>query len=177
MTKVAILYGSRYGTTTGIVQEMVKTAEETGAEVETFEVRKSKPASLDSYDLIIIGSGIQVGKWTKEPLKFIEQNVESLSRKKVALFVVCGDAGNPETCEQGQTMYLDAIAKAHPEISFVSTGLFPGMFDLKKYNFVTKSLIKSILKKRTPEGEEIPEVLDMRDSEKVKAWILELVQF
>lgn len=45
MTKVAICYESRYGTTTEIVQEMAKYAEEAEANVEVVELKKNKLSS------------------------------------------------------------------------------------------------------------------------------------
>ncbi len=177
MSKIAICYGSRYGTTTGIVQEMAKTAEEVGASIEVVELKRNKLAqSVHEYDLILIGSGIQAGRWTKEPLKFIEENLESLSNCKVALFVVCGDAGNPALCDKAQADYLDTITAQYPTLSPVSTGLFGGMFDFKRYNFVTRSLVKSIVKKRTPKGEEVPEIMDFRDWDKIREWTTNVVQ-
>ena len=89
--KMLICYGSRYGTTTEVVQEMKKTAEELGATTETVFLKKEKlPATLHEYNLKVIGSGIATGKWTNEPLDFIKNNIEELGRQKTALFVVCG---------------------------------------------------------------------------------------
>jgi menaquinone-dependent protoporphyrinogen oxidase len=177
MTNVAICYGTRYGTTAEIVQEMVKYAEEAGAQVEAVELKRKKlSSSLEDYDLIIIGSGIQATRWTSAPLKFIEKNIESLSNQKVALFVVCGDAGNPNLVEKAQADYLDVITEKYPTLSPVSTGLFAGMFDFKRYNFVTRALVKAIAKRRTPEGEEIPELQDFRDWDTIREWTTNVVQ-
>ena len=177
MTRIAICYGSRYGTTTGIVEEMVKAAQEVGATVDAVDLKKGKlPSPLSDYDLIAIGSGIAAGQWTKEPLKFMEKNAEALAMKKVALFVVCGDAGDPARCDDARAAYLDKIAARYPEVNPVSTGLFGGMFDFNKYNFMVRKLVQGIVKKNLPEGEELPEVIDYRDPEKVRAWIADLVR-
>ncbi|MHA1908043.1 MAG: flavodoxin domain-containing protein [Candidatus Thorarchaeota archaeon] len=176
MVKVAICYGSRYGTTTEIVEGMAKTAETLGAQVEIVELKKSKLSlPLIDYDLVIIGSGIQVGRWTKEPLKFIEKNLDILSKQKVALFVVCAYAANPAQCDMAQKDFLDAIVAKYPNLAPVSTGLFGGMFDFKRYNFATRALVKSLLRKETPEGEEIPEVTDFRNWDHINEWITKLV--
>lgn len=176
MKRIAICYGSRYGTTTGIVEEMAKAAQEAGATVDMVDLKKgSHPFSLSDYDLIIIGSGIAAGQWTKEPRKFMEKHTEELSKTKVALFVVCGDAGNPDLCDDAQVAYLDKIAAQYPEITPVSKGLFGGMFDFKKYNFMVRKLVQGIVKKNLPEGEELPEVIDYRDPGKVRNWIVDLV--
>lgn len=177
MTKIAICYGSRYGTTTEVVQEMAKTAEELGASVEIVELKRTKiPGELADYDLILIGSGIQVGKWTKEPLDFMKKNIEPLSKQKLALFVVSGEAGEPDKRDKAQVEYLDNVAAEYPELSFVSTGLFGGMFDFKRYNFATRAIIKKIVKSGLPEGEELPEVIDYRDWDQIRGWISGLLQ-
>ncbi|MFW9933530.1 MAG: flavodoxin domain-containing protein [Candidatus Thorarchaeota archaeon] len=176
MNRIAICYRSRYGTTTGIVEEMVRAAEEAGATVDAVELKKGHlTRPISEYDLIVIGSGIQAGQWAKESLQFIEKNEEELSKKKVALFVVCGDAGDPDKCEEAQTMYLDNIAARYPSITPVTTGLFGGMFEFKKYNFVVRKLVQSIVRKSMAEGQELPEVMDFRDPDKVRNWATELV--
>ncbi len=177
MVKIAICYGSRYGTTTSVVQEMTKVAEDAGAEVDAIVLKThTLPAALYEYDLIIIGSGIQAGRWTKEPLEFIEENLESLSKLKVALFVVCGDAGSPDKCDNAQTLYLDAIMAEYPGLSPVSSGLFGGMFDFKKYNFAIRALVKRLIKKQLPKGEELPEIMDFRNWDHIRGWITDLLQ-
>jgi len=172
-----ICYGSRYGTTTEVVQEMKKTAEELGISTETAFLKKEKPSSsLHEYDLIVIGSGIAAGRWTNEPLDFIKNNIEILTTQKTALFVVCGDAGNPDRCDEAQKMYLDSISEQYPELNPISTTLIGGVFDFKKYNFAVRALVKRIVKSNLSPGEELPEKIDYRDWDKVRNWIQELTQ-
>ncbi len=174
MKRIAICYGSRYGTTTEIVQEMARTAEEAGAEVDVVDLRRQAfPTQEGKYDLYVIGSGIQAGQWTKQPLKLIEKLAESSSR--VAIFVVCGDAGSPDRCGIAQTEYLDNIAARYPGLSIISTGLFGGMFDFKRYNFIVRALVKRIVKSQLPEGEELPETMDFRDWNQIRGWMQGLV--
>lgn len=174
--KILICYGTRHGTTTGIAAEMAKVAEEAGAQVETIELKKKLPKlDLTKHDLVVIGSSIQVGKWKKEPLKFIEENLPALSTMKVALFVVCGDAGQADECKTAQTNYLDAIVEMYPGLQPISTGLFGGMFDFKKYNFAMRAMLKRIVASQRPPGEEIPEVIDYRNMDLVRDWMHALV--
>ena len=175
--KALICYGSRYGTTTEVVQEMVKTAEGLGTKTEAVFLKKDRPpTNLHEYDLVIIGSGIAAGQWTKEPLDFIKNNLDLLSKTRVALFVVCGDAGSPEKCEGAQLAYLDKIVEKYPGLSPVSTTLIGGVFDFKKYNFGVRALVKKIVKAQLPPGEEVPEKLDFRDWDKIRDWIRQLLQ-
>ncbi len=175
--KALICYGSRYGTTTEVVQEMVKTAEGMGTKIEAVFLKKDKPpTNLHEYDLVIIGSGIAAGQWTKEPLDFIKNHLDTLSKARVALFVVCGDAGSPEKCEGAQLAYLDKIVEKYPGLSPVSTTLIGGEFDFKKYNFAVRTLVKKIVKAQLPPGEEVPEKIDFRDWDKIREWIRQLLQ-
>ena len=176
MFRVVICYGTRYGATTSIVEEMKKVAEESGVQVDAINLKTHPlPLALAEYDLIVIGSGIQAGRWTKEPLEFIEENIEILSTKKVALFVVCGDAGDPNKCDEAQVMYLDSITAEHRGLTPVSTGLFGGTFDFKKMNFATRAIVKRIVKKSMPEGEKIPELMDFRNWDQIREWVSALL--
>jgi menaquinone-dependent protoporphyrinogen oxidase len=155
---------------------MAKVADEAGVQVESIELKKKLPKlNLIDYDLAIIGSSIQVGKWKKEPLKFIEENLPALSTMKMALFVVCGDAGNPEGCATAQTNYLDAIVEMYPGLQPISTGLFGGMFDFKRYNFAMRAMLKRVVASQQPEGAEIPEVIDYRDWDQIRDWMHSLI--
>jgi menaquinone-dependent protoporphyrinogen oxidase len=177
MNKVLIIYGTRYGTTTEVVQDMSNTARELGSQVDVVHLEKGIPfPEPEDYDLVIIGSGIQAGQWTKRPLKYIEQKLESLSKTKVALFVVSGYAGNPDKVAEAQADYLDKMSENYPGLSPISTALIGGMFEFKKYNLVVRALVKGIVKKQMPPGEEIPEKIDFRDWDMIRDWVKELVQ-
>ena len=175
--RVLIGYGTRYGSTAETAEEMAKAVQEAGAEADVVDLKKSAPSHpLQDYDLVVIGSGIQAGRWAKEPLKFIEKNLDELAQKRVAIFVVCGYAANPEQCDYAQIEFLNKIVEEYPALAPVSTGLFPGVFDFSKYNFAVRALVKRIVKSQMEPNEEVPEKIDYRDNERVREWITRLVQ-
>ncbi|MGY5873963.1 MAG: flavodoxin domain-containing protein [Candidatus Thorarchaeota archaeon] len=175
--KVLICYGSRYGTTTEIVQDMKKTAEDLGVKVDTVFLKKEKPpSSFDEFDLVIIGSGIQAGRWTKDPLNFIKNNIDSLSKTKVALFAVCAYAGDPERRDEAQTRFLDDVIEKYPGFSPISTALIGGAFEFEKYNFAVRKIVKTMGSRSLPPGEKMPEKIDFRDWDQIRGWINEIVQ-
>jgi menaquinone-dependent protoporphyrinogen oxidase len=177
MNKVLIVYGTRYGSTSEVAQEMINTAREFGAQVDAVNLEKGTPfPEPEEYDLVIIGSGIRTGQWKKEPLEFIEQKLESLSKTKVALFVVSGYAGNPDKVAEAQVEYLDSMPAKYPGLSPISTALIGGVFEFKKYNLVIRALVKNIVKSQVPPGEEIPEKIDFRDWDMIRDWIKQLVE-
>lgn len=174
--RVLIGYGSRYGSTAEVSEAMAKTAQESGVQVDLVNLRKEKPTHpIEDYDLVVIGSGIQGGRWTKEPLELIKNNLDALSKTKVAIFVVCGYAASPDKCDMAQSEFLDKIVIEYPDLAPVSTGLFPGVFDFSKYNFAVKALVKSMVKKEMEPSQEVPEKIDFRDWDMVNDWITNLV--
>ncbi len=177
INRVLICYGTRYGSTTEVVQEMSQTARELGVQVDVVNLEKDTPfPEPDGYDLVIVGSGIRAGQWKKEPLEFIEQKLKSLSKTKVALFVVSGYAGNPDKVAEAQSEYLDSMPEKYPGLSPISTALIGGVFEFKKYNLVIRALVKNIVKSQMPPSEKIPERIDFRDWDMIRDWIKQLVQ-
>ena len=168
--RVLICYGTRYGSTGEIADRISETLSNRGARVDIVNLKKGKVKDLDTYDLIIVGSGIQMGRWTKEPLKFLKKNRELLSRKKVALFVSCMSASKPETCEQGRRDYLDKIDADFPEINPISMGLFGGQIDPARGGRMTKGIMKALLQEFVKEGEDPPEYVDLRNWEEIQMW-------
>lgn len=166
--KVLVCYGTRYGSTAEVAAEIGRTIQEWGVAADVVDLKKGK-VQPSGYDLVVIGSGIQAGKWTKEALGFITRHKDALAETRVALFVVCASAGSPDKCSFAQTEYLDKIAASFPFLDVVTTGLFGGVFDFKKYSAPVRMLVKSIVKKQTPDGN-VPEKIDMRDWDKVRAW-------
>ncbi len=172
--RILICYGTRYGSTAEVATEIAKTIESEGACVELVDLKSGRPShSLNEYDLVVIGTGIQAGQWTKEAAKFLKENRHTLENIQTALFVVCGYAASPQKCTEAQTQYLDKVISEYPTIHIVKTGLFGGVFDLSKYNIAVKALIKRMLHQQL--GHEPPERTDLRDWDKIREWALSLV--
>ena len=165
--KVLVCYGTRHGSAGEIAENIGEILRNRGAIVEIVNLKKSKVKDLETFDLVVVGSGIQMGKWTKEPLKFIKKNLVILSRKKVALFMT---AAKPESCNQARRNYLDNIAADFPEIIPISMGLFGGLIDRSKGNIMTKTIMQALTKSFAEEGEETPERIDLRDWEQIRIW-------
>jgi menaquinone-dependent protoporphyrinogen oxidase len=99
MTKVLVTYGSRYGSTKGIAEFMAETIKEMGHGVDLREASKA-PSSIDGYDVVLIGSGIQMGKWKNTALKFLKKHQKALRGKRIELFMSCMSSMYPEKIEE-----------------------------------------------------------------------------
>ena len=174
--KALIVYGTRYGTAAEIAEEIRKFIENEGIEVDLIDSRGIKNHDISHYDMVIVGSGIKIGKWTKGALKFMENNKFALADRKVALFVTCGAANMEETTAEGQEKYLDEVAEKYLSNKPVATGLFGSVYDPNAkhglmYKLATKFIVKKGLDKQ---GIDTSKRLDYRDWDEIRAWALNL---
>ncbi len=168
--KILVCYGTRYGSAGEIAENIGEILRNRGATVDIINLKKNKVKNLETFDLVVVGSGIQMGKWTKEPLQFLKKHHVILARKKVALLVSCMTAAKPESCNQARKDYLDNIAADFPEIIPISMGLFGGLIDRSKGNIMTKAIMQALAKSFAEEGEGTPERVDLRDREQIRIW-------
>ncbi len=174
--KALLVYGTRYGTAAEIAEEIGKVIKNEGIEVDLVDSRGIKNYDISSYDMVIVGSGIKIGKWTKGSLKFLENNKSALSDKKVALFVTCGAANMEETMAEGQEKYLDEVALKYLSNKPAATGLFGSVYDPNAshglmYKLATKFIVKKGLDKQ---GIDTSKRLDYRNWDEIRAWALNL---
>jgi menaquinone-dependent protoporphyrinogen oxidase len=87
--KVLIAYGSRYGSTEEIATKLTSILNDKEIETTVLNLKKEKTPNLNIFDGIIVGSGVKITKWMKEPQRFLRQNRVVLNGKKLALFVSC----------------------------------------------------------------------------------------
>jgi menaquinone-dependent protoporphyrinogen oxidase len=172
--KALIVYGTRYGSTAEISDEMAKVIRERGIEVDVVNAKGGKVESPGDYDLIVVGSGIRMGKWTREPLKFLDKNKGILSDKPIALFVSCGSAEKPEDCEKAQTEYLDDVERKYPGLRIVSKGLFGGKYDSSS-GLMMKMAMKGLRGDLEKKGLDPDQPYDFRDWDAIRAWAVDLV--
>lgn len=95
--KVLIAFATRYGGTALISQELAKEFEKLDLKSTVYDLKSDKSKnwpSIDEFDGIIVGSSIKIGRWMKEPQKFLKNNEKSLTKKDkiLGIFVSCGTA-------------------------------------------------------------------------------------
>jgi menaquinone-dependent protoporphyrinogen IX oxidase len=116
MTKALIVFGTRTGTAAITAHDIARQLQSLGAEARVVDAKREKVASIVEYDLVIVGSGIQMGNWTGEPESFLKKFQNELAGKKVALYVNCGSAaeamneGKPEVAANARRKYLEEKA-------------------------------------------------------------------
>jgi menaquinone-dependent protoporphyrinogen oxidase len=169
--KALVVYGSRYGTAAEIAQEIADVIENEGNEVDLKDVRAIKKFDVSPYDLIVVGSGIKMGKWTKGSLKFLKDNKSQLANKKVALFVSCGAANEEKSRDEGWENYLKKVATENLEGEPVELGLFGSVYDPNaKHGLMYKLTNRFYKKELEKQGIDTTKRYDYRDWDEIRAW-------
>ncbi len=177
MTKALIDYGTRYGATASTSEEIAEVFRQEGMDVRVFNAKKDKVKDITEYELVIVGSGIQINRWTKEPEKFPKKFQKDLVKKKVALFVCCGstqplegDEDKDTSISRAKTKYLEEKATKY-NIQPVALGLFGGVYDFNKMSWMTRKIIGSVKPKLEEAGykETKPGLYDTRDLNAIRS--------
>jgi menaquinone-dependent protoporphyrinogen oxidase len=180
--KTLIAYATRYGATTGTSEEIAKVLLEEGFDVKVVNLKEEKIRDISEYDLIIVGSGMQMGKWTSESDDFLRRFNKDLDQKKFALFVssmktVSEREGKMKDVEEIRKVALeDKVTQfnLHP----VALGLFGGVMNFNRMNFLFRRTMGFLRPQLEKDGfEEVhPGVYELRDWDEIRGWARELAK-
>ncbi len=111
--KTLLVYATRYGATAGTSEEIAKVLREEGFDVKVANLKEEKVKNISEYDLIIVGSGMQMFKWTGEAEDFLKKFQMELAQKKLAIFVSSAVKSTYE--REGKTEELAKLWKSYLE--------------------------------------------------------------
>jgi menaquinone-dependent protoporphyrinogen oxidase len=140
--KTLIVFGTRYGATATTSEEIANVLKVEGFDVKVVNAKEEKIKDISTYDLIIVGSGMQFARWTGEAEDFLKRFQKQLGEKKVALFIstmktVTEREGKTEELAKTRKMELeDKVAKYN--LQPISLGFFGGVLDFNKMNIITR---------------------------------------
>ncbi len=184
MTKALLVYGTRYGATADTSEVIADVLRQEGFEVRVVDAKKDKVQSISEFELVIVGSGIRMGSWTKEPEKFLEKFQKELAKKKLALFVCCGSThpltkGEEKTKEKedAKRKYLEEKA-ARYNLNTIALGFFGGIYDFNKMSWFLRKTMSSIKPQLEEAGfiETKTGVYDIRDLGNIRDWAKKMVK-
>jgi menaquinone-dependent protoporphyrinogen oxidase len=179
MNKALIVYGTRYGAAASTSEEIAKTLRHSGIDVRVVNAKAEKIRDISPYDLIVVGSGIQIHRWTSEPEDFLKKFQKELATKKLALFVCCGSATEkekPELAEKARRRYLEEKATKH-RLQPVALGLFGGIYNYDKMPwFARKAMNADRPRVAAAYKETQPGVYDTRDLDAIRTWAEKLAE-
>ena len=121
-----IVYGTRYGATAGTSQEIAKVLLAEDFDVRVLNLKEEKIRHISEYELVIVGSGMQMGKWTSEADNFLKIFSKELQRNKHAIF-----ASTMKTVSEreGKQDDVAAMRKAALDDKVAQYGLHPIAMD------------------------------------------------
>lgn len=153
MTKVLLLYGSRYGSTAEISEKIEEVIREQDVEVESINLEDTKLKELpplQEFEGVLIGSGIRINSMTKSVKKFFKKYADALNKREnlVGVFVSCGTANNPEERPKARKDYIEKVLEKYG-INADIYEAFGGMLDLteeSKLGFFSQKILKMVAK-------------------------------
>jgi len=160
--RVLVTYASKYGSTGGVAEAIGKELCAKGVNADVVLIKNA--GNVSSYQGVVIGSAIYMGKWMSDATDFVNENQSILREIPVAYFLVCMTLSQPTEEKRAQVLsYTDPILKAAPQIKPVGIGTFAGALNYSNLSWLNKKILKS---KGTPEG-------DFRDWNAIRAWARE----
>ncbi|MGZ4922531.1 MAG: flavodoxin domain-containing protein [Halobacteriota archaeon] len=183
--QILIAYGSRYGSTAEISRSMAETFKKEGLEPQVRDVEQIKQKqwpSLISFDGLIIGSGIKIGRWTRQATKFLKMHADEIKMLKskglvVGVFVSCGLASTPGKHDEARQTYVKKILD---DISLSGAAdiydAFGGVYDLSSSSpmgFLDKRMLSMGAEQMSKDGVTITKGArnDLRDWDQIRAFV------
>lgn len=134
-----IVYASKHGTTEEIAKLI---GNKITGDVDYLNLKIKKDINLHNYDCIIIGTAVYAGMPMKEANNFINNNLELLKERTLALFT-SGMCEGEEALQIIKNIYPEDLIK-HAKIS----RCLGGGFKFSKMNFFEKQIVKMVTKKK-----------------------------
>jgi menaquinone-dependent protoporphyrinogen oxidase len=183
MSKVLILYGTRYGTTKEVSKEIEKIIKEMGNNVESYNLEECKPKEIppiQDYDGVLIGSGIKIKRWTKGVKKFVQKRKSELieSQSKLGFYVCCGEAAKKSDISKAVNNYITSkLEKVGVQPALIDA--FGGCYDLTENSPISGMMRKIVIGiMKSEQGIENPDGKkhDFRDWDQIKDFANKFVE-
>lgn len=182
-TKALIAYSTRYGATAGTAEEIAKVLQQNSFDVRVVDLKKEKIKAISEFDLVVIGGGLKMGRWTGESDHFLKSFQKDLIQKKVAIFVSSAvkslyeRKGKTEDLQRLRKQYLEDEALKN-NLKPIALGLFGGVMDKNKMGFIFRRTLAPLIKQFEEAGfsETGPGLIDTRDWEEIRRWTEDLSQ-
>ncbi len=155
---VLVAYGSKYGGTAEIAQQIGKVLTGEGLPA---EVRPAgEVANLLPYGAAVVGSAVYAGQWRKEVTAFVRAHAEELARIPVWCFSSGPlGAGDPVALLHGWRLPKPLEATLQ-QVAPRDIAVFHGVLDMGKLSWPERAIVRLL---KSPVG-------DFRDWEAITSW-------
>ncbi|MHA2427269.1 MAG: flavodoxin domain-containing protein [Candidatus Hermodarchaeia archaeon] len=177
-----IVYGTRFGATGGTSEEIAKVLRNEGFDVKVVNAKKEKVKDITEYELVIVASGMRIGRWTKESENFLGTFSSKLANKKLALFVssapqiIYEHQNDEEKKKEAWTKYLIEKTEKYG-LTPIAMAIFGGWVNPDNMGWLDKRMGKFLIPELKATGvKEVDGVYDTRDWDAIRNWAKELAQ-
>ena len=146
MKRMAIIYHSVEGQAEKIAHQIARSVADQGVCADTFPV-SSAPASLWTYDAIIAGGSVHLGRHHKDLLAYIRKHVSQLRARHSAFFSVSMTAANGD--DESRALIREIVdaflddADWHPD----AVAIFAGALPYSQFGFLKRHLVKQFARR------------------------------
>lgn len=145
MARIAVLYDTSEGQTARIAGDVARIVSETGHQVTLEDVRRlPSDFHVESFDGVVLGASIHVGKHSRQVADFVRRNRSALDRLSTAFFSVSlSAAGKTDRQQANARRCLDDFLRETNWTPAVSTTL-AGALLYRQYGFFKRLVMKWI---------------------------------
>jgi len=144
MASILVLFASHYGQTRAIAKTIAEELRIAGNEVDLVDVRRPDMPPPEDYDVVVLGSRIELGRHAAAIRAFIAEHHQLLCEMPCAFFSVSMAAATPGASPDpnGYMTALFEDTSWRPQLS----AAFAGALLYKQYNWLTRLIMKRISK-------------------------------
>ena len=137
--RTAIIFKTKHGTTEKVAYMLAKDLSSDGSEVRVIDLAKTRQPHLVSYERIIIGGSIHVGKIQREIRTFCERHTDVLRTKKLGLYICCMETDDQKRQKEFEDAFPENLKK-HAS----AKAIMGGEFLLEKMNFIERLVVRKV---------------------------------
>ncbi len=152
--RILVAYASRLGSTGEVAEVIARVLSADGHRVDLRNA--AEVVELDSYDGVVLGGSIYVGRWHPDALDFLELHSDGLTELPVAIFALGPRSLTPTEVAQSRAQLESSLTKV-PEVVPATVAIFGGVVDPTKLSCPFNRLPAS----------------DARDWTAIRAWAAE----
>ena len=148
--KILIAYASKYGSARSCVERLANALK--GLDVTIVDL-SAQTVDISSFDIVVAGSAVYMGRLLPAARKFFKQNKTALAQKSLYLFLCCGISHEYE-------YYREAVFPKELRDAAVQSLYFGGRLTTDglslKDKLIVRSIRSSIMESEIEDGEYTP---------------------
>ena len=132
MTRVLVAHASKYGSVEEVARYVGAVLRDRGAACDVVAARQAH--DLHDYDLVVLGTGLYMGRLHREARRFLRHHRDELAGLPFAVFAMGPLSDDPEEMDKVRPQ-LERGLERYPELEPVATAIFGGVIDPARMSF------------------------------------------